>query len=327
MTTDIEKATDYYTDVVLQMCDEKYLIVNYSPIIPSVVVHSYNKVFLYASSFTGWNEKDGTKPGRPEIHDKIRIALHLFEKARNSLIENGSSEDSVNSFSPVLVLETLLQSTENYKIVSLAHSHIYGMLSIIELFNFRELAKGLIDSYNTDISPSDIERLVTAQSRLIVAQDALNKAYEIMYRVRAEVRENFNSVEIDEILLKLEKNREDKIIAAKKSKTPPPEGLDNALDSTFNKIISLDGDRQLSVIHVAKIIKAHVFNNAKSLNLHWKGKNHRGLQWFQEQIRKHPNKPEYLSGKLGKTEHGIEKAIEHICRELGVDKANIDRDP
>jgi len=146
MTTDLEKATEYYTEIVLQMCDEKNIITNYSPAIPSVVIHSYNKVFLYASDFTGWNKTEDKKPPRAELASKIGLALQLFEKARNNLISSGSSEYTVNTFSPVLVLETLLQTTENYKIISLAHSHMYGMLSIIELFNFRELAKGLIDN-------------------------------------------------------------------------------------------------------------------------------------------------------------------------------------
>jgi hypothetical protein len=176
--------------------------------IPSYTIHAYNRVIEETGSVIGWADKENFILNFDHLSSCLEQALELFIKAKEGMLSFGLDEYVIQNMSPVLIINSLLsEKIEKSLIPSLANSHIYSAVALLELADFHEHCKPFL--YN-DLFPETIEnltKLTIAQSYLLVAQEATNKAYFIMYQANDFVRDKISTIDEVTFHLKIEERK------------------------------------------------------------------------------------------------------------------------
>jgi hypothetical protein len=194
--------------------------------IPSYTIHAYNRIIEDTGFVIGWADKESHLINFENLSGSLEQALSLYLKAKDGMAKFGIDDYVARQMSPVLIINSLLNGKiEESLIPSLANSHIYSALALLELADFHEHCRPFL--YD-DLFPETIDNLtalVLAQSYLLVAQDATNKAYDIMYQANDFVREKISTTDEVSLQLKIEKDRLGKSNGGKHSQYKPYEKI------------------------------------------------------------------------------------------------------
>jgi len=249
VSTDLTKIEEL-SGQVISTCSKGF-IKKYNTAVPDVTIQSYNNVIRIAGGIVGWSDKEKFVIDPDKVVKNLTICIDLYDEAINNLRQHNYSDDVLKTFSPVLIVSSLLERHKKELILSLSHTHIFATIALLELSNFRLGCENFIGEYGEGVSEKELLNLVTAQSRLSIAQEAINKALEVAYEAKDVVRDKISTV--DEITLKLQletalyQNR-------KGGKTPPPHYRNNSTE-IGNLIQRLENKEIKNAVFKAEIFK------------------------------------------------------------------------
>jgi hypothetical protein len=348
MTSSNQEDIELATKKIVETCS-KGIILNFSKYIPDVTIHAYNRLIYEAGFIVGWKDKDKHIIDSTPLIKNLQTADFAYNKSRTNLLNRGFTEETINRFSPVFIVSASLIETEKNMLLSLASSHIYSSIALLELSNFRELCGRLLDQYTETITEEETMGLITAHARLVVAQEAVSLAYQIMYKADDAVRSKICSIE--EVTLQLEyeralsteallqqalsnqaelqqktekqnkklqeeksKVRSDRVQGGKNSKLPPV-GFDEAYKKCVERVLNLDKDKQLYMTNLASLSRDLIFDKAAFYSIEWKNDPF-SVDWFVVKLKEIVKPPAYLSSKKGKQQQALKTTISKIKDEL-----------
>lgn len=295
----------------------KGFITKYNPTIPDVTIHSYNSVIRTAGGIVGWRNEEKFIIDPEKMVKNLTICIALYEKSISNLRQQGYSDGLLETFSPVLIVSSLLMQ-EKELILSLAHSHIFATIALLELSNFNLECENLIGEYSGEASEKELLSLVTAQSRLLVAQEAINKATDVMYKANDAVRDKISTVDEVTLQLQIETSQQKTRQAASKA-NPTPKNTIKYFFECVNSVLALDTEKQLYSKDIAKLARRQLLDKVGDYEIEWKKNKAFGEDWFTKKLKNDfLNLPEYLSSNVGKKRNSREETIKKIESELGI---------
>lgn len=254
ITTDLTRVKEL-SEKIISTC-LKGFIKKYNTTVPDVTIQSYNSVMRHAGWIVGWSNEEKFIINPDNVVKNLTICDALYNKSISNLRQRGHSDDVLKTFSPVLIVSSLLEYQEKDLILSLSHSHIFATIALLELSNFIIQCENLIGEYNEGASEKELLNLVSAQSRLSIAQEAINKALEVMYKANDVVRDKISTTDEVALQLQIETARYKNMMGGKK---PPPHYLNNRIE--IGKLIQRLENKEIK----NKDVKEKVFNLTKSI--------------------------------------------------------------
>jgi hypothetical protein len=148
---------------------------------PSSIANSYNRVLIEAGEIVGWVDKEKMTLDSELLISKIGSTLNVYKTASEN-IKLTSSEEILNYLSPVFVIESIINRNVEGKLNA---CHIFSTLAIYNIWLFYEFCREFIDDEEFEENHHNLLCLCNAQSHLLIAQEAINKAniyyYEATY--------------------------------------------------------------------------------------------------------------------------------------------------
>ncbi|MDX2366864.1 MAG: hypothetical protein QNK36_00375 [Colwellia sp.] len=170
-----------------------------SSFIPHYVSHSYNRILYLIGENFGWVDRKKMLVESESIIKDIESYVGYFIKAHESLIDFGIDSHSLKLMSPVLVIDAYVAGKHSL-FSSITISNLYLFLSLAKLIEALELFEK-VSNDNTKES-CRTNHLVEAQSHLLIAFEASNRAIEIEFKSKTRaISEYFEKDEVERLLI------------------------------------------------------------------------------------------------------------------------------
>jgi hypothetical protein len=209
-------------------------ITTYPSCIPHNTMHTYNKLLRLAVYFIN-GENNNSQIDRDLLIKKLFFSSRIYEKSVSYLIDQGYSEDQINQFSPVPILNFYTGNIDKPELLNCAESHIYSTMILIFLYYFRKRIADIDEPYSQKDRLQVLENIVLAQSYISVALDSYNSSLGLLYRARENTLERLAPTNEIELQLELDKNTLSRSKGGKPSKYLP---FSTEINSYFKSITS-----------------------------------------------------------------------------------------
>jgi hypothetical protein len=315
ITTDLTRVKEL-SEKIISTC-LKGFVKKYNTTVPDVTIQSYNSVMRHAGGIVGWSNEEKFIINPDKVVKNLTICIALYDKSISNLRQQGYSDDVLKTFSPVLIVSSLLIHQEKELILSLSHSHIFATIALLELSNFIIQCENLIGEYNEGASEKELLNLVSAQSRLSIAQEAINKAMEVMYKANDVVRDKISTTDEVALQLQIETSQQKNRQAASMANATPKNTIKYFFECV-NSVLALDTEKQLYPKDVVKLARNQLLDKVGNYKIEWKNEAF-GEKWFTKKLKEDfLNLPEYLSSNVGKKRDSREATIKKVESELGI---------
>ena len=299
--------------MIIESCSKGY-IKNYSVLIPSNTIDSYNRLLVSMGHITGWKNEEKFVLKHEALVEKVSSAYGIYDQALNVLEECGLDKNTLSYYSPVLVLEMFFNrkcgDDKAALINNFASTGVFASISLVYLSLFRSYLGELIGSYKTEWTETDMEHVIMAQSHLLVAQDAGLKAHELLFDVQKFTYNQIYNSDIVRNQLEIEKYHYHRYMGGKNSNRPP-QNFEKSFKEVFDEIVELDKNNQLDKKHVALLIKGILEKQSHLHNIFWTFSNSKSIGYYEQRVTN--MKVGYLSrGRSGKTKEGTNTAIQTV---------------
>jgi hypothetical protein len=220
-------------------------ITEYPTSIPDNSIHSYNKLLGLAVYFTN-GETSNNEIDRDLLLKKLFFSSRIYEKSVCSLIDKGYTEDQINQYSPVLILDSFTSTIDKPVLLDCAESHIYSTLTLIFLYRFKQKIIDIDQLCYKKDRLQVLENIVLAQSYIAVALDSYNSSLGLLYRARENTLKRLAPTSEIELQLELDRNKYPKSKGGRSSKYEP---YRTRINSYFNNLTTESNGEIRSAIH------------------------------------------------------------------------------